>query len=353
MNLVNKTPIPTELRTGSPVGPGGRAGALVAKATFRMVERRSDAEQETHTLELETQDPVPLYADDEETDLGLRPRDDLVHDNDVFEVILLGKAYVPEAHRPAPATMVSLTVGSVERELLVVGDRHWAEGGSVMTEPDPFETMPLTWDRAFGGTAEVEIDDGSFVEVADPKNRDGRGFDAEAAADGLGEIFETPGGYPRLDRQRRLPNLENPDKRIQSPDDSPDPVCWATLPMTSGLRMQRIVDDIPEDELTSQRLVQEDKILYRAHPEWIIPVPSPEARVVLRNATPSGLLSFHLPLLSVVFDYINGGPTATRPLPPQVLVLEPEEVRVVEESVSKVAATNIETRNGQATTQTT
>jgi len=328
MDLVNKTPIPAELRTGSPVGPDGRAGALLAKATFRIVERPSGAAQETHTLDLETQDPVPLHAQDKKTELGLRPRDDLVHDNEVFEVILLGKAYVPGAHRPAPATMVNLSVGSVERELLVVGDRQWTNGGSVMTEPEPFETMPLTWDRAFGGTAVVEIDEESFLEVADPRNRAGRGFDAEAAAEGLDGTFEAPSGYPRLDRQRRLPNLEDPENRIQSPDDSPDPVCWATLPMTSGLRMQQVVEDIPEDELTSQRLLQEDAILHRAHPEWVIPVPPREARVTLRNATPDGLLSFRMPALSVVFDYINGGPTATRPLPPQVLVLEPEEMRL-------------------------
>lgn len=330
MDLVNKTPIPAELRVGAPGGGDARAGALLAKATFQVVRAPTGDKRETHALELETQEPLPLCFEDEETDLGLRPRDDLVHNREVFEVILLGAAYT-QGETPATATMVTMQVGEVKHELLVVGNRRWENsglGGATMTEPEPFDRMPMTWEHAFGGTAAVEIDEGSFVEVADSRNRAGKGFDAEAAAEGLGSTFQAPEGYPVLDHQRSLPNLEDPDNRIQNADDSPDPFCWATVPMDSGLHALRVTDDLSEEEISGRRLAEEDALHYRAHPDWVIPIPSKPELVTLQNVTPKGLLSFRIPSLSVVFDYINNGHTATRPLKPHLVVLEPEEMRL-------------------------
>lgn len=321
MDLVNKTPLAAELQVGDPPGFERRIGAILAKATYRIVDDRA--------LELETQDPVPLFDTDEETDLGLRPRDDLVRRDEAFEVILLGAAYVP-GDRPDAATMVTLRLGDVQRQLLVVGDRRWKKGfmGTSITDPEPFTRMPMTWEHAFGGSAPVDIDEGATIDVAHPLNRAGKGFDAESAAQGLAEAFRTPNGYPKIDYERTLPNLEDPAHRISRPDDAPQPKCWATLPLSSGLHGMRVLDGMDEDEMTSEQLIQQDSLLYRAHPDWVIERPPAGAPLVLTNATRSGSLRVTLPTLRVMFDYINRGRTATGELMPQMLVLYPEEQRL-------------------------
>jgi len=319
MDLVNKTPLAADLAVGSPPGQERRIGAILAKATYRLEGPRS--------LTLETQEPMPLLREDEETDLGLRPRDDLVRDDGAFEVILLGAAYVPE-ESPAPATTVTMRLGSVERQLLVVGDRRWENssfGGTAMSEPEPFARMPMTWEKAFGGSAEVLIDDGSAVEVAHSQNREGKGFDAVAAAEGLGEALDAPNGYPTINYERELPNLEDPDARIASPEDQRRPTCWATVPMDSGLHGMRVLENMDGEEMTREQLIQQDSLLYRAHPDWVIERPPVGATLSLTNATPDGHIEVDLPELRVIFDYINRGKTATRELMPQMLVLYPEE----------------------------
>lgn len=322
MDLVNKTPLAAELRVGSPPESQRRIGAVLAKATFRFVDSQS--------LELETQEPVPLLQEDEETDYGLRPRDDLVRDDDAFEVILLGAAYT-SGENPDVATMVTLRVGDVERQILVVGDRKWENsglGGPSMTEPEPFTRMPMTWENAYGGAAEVLIDEESPVEVTHPQNRKGKGFDPSEAAEGLGTVLDAPNGYPVVDHERELPNLEDPNNRITDPDDEPTPKCWAALPLSSGLHTMRVTDELEEDEMSTEQLIQQDSLLYRAHPDWITKIPLEAARLMLTNATPTGTLSVSLPKLRVLFDYANRGKMATRELRPQMLVLEPEEQRL-------------------------
>ncbi|WP_119841639.1 DUF2169 domain-containing protein [Salinibacter ruber] len=322
MDLVNKTPLAADLAVGSPPGQERRIGAVLAKATYRLESPRS--------LALETQEPMPLLQEDEETNLGLRPRDDLVRDNGAFEVILLGMAYVP-GQTLSPATMVTMRLGRVERQLLAVGNRRWESkglGGTVMTDPEAFARMPMTWEKAFGGSVEVLVDEGSVVEVAHPQNQKGKGFDALAAAEGLGKALDAPSGYPTLDYERELPNLEDPNARIGSPDDEPRPTCWATVPMGSGLHSMRVTENMDGDEMTSEQLIQQDRLLYRAHPDWVIERPPAGATLSLTNATPDGHLEFDLPELRVMFDYINRGKTATRELMPQMLVLYPEEQKL-------------------------
>jgi hypothetical protein len=325
MDFTNKTPLAASLSVGNPPGAERRIGAILAKATYRL----PDGPAEDRALELETQEPIPLFDEDEETDLGLRPRDDLVRRDEAFEVILLGAAHTPGGH-PEAATLVTLRLGEVRRQLLVVGDRRWKDGlaRSTMTEPEPFTRMPLTWARAFGGTAPVDIDEGATVDVSHPKNKAGRGFDAEAAAEDLADTFETPSGYPVVKNERLLPNLEDPDDRIRKPTDEPEPKCWATLPLSSGLHTQRVLDGMDEDEITSEALIQQDGLLYRAHPDWVIERPPKNAQLLLVNAAPGGRWDLTLPALRVVFDYINDGRTATRELMPQMLVLYPEEKRL-------------------------
>ncbi|MBL8736752.1 MAG: DUF2169 domain-containing protein [Planctomycetes bacterium] len=93
------------------------------------------------------------------------------------------------AHSPGGVSVrylpVAIAVGPVRKHLLVAGDREWKRGllGSSAGDPTPFPSMPLGWNRAFGG-------------VKDAANPIGRGRDGKL-----------------------LPNLEWPDRLVQSPND--------------------------------------------------------------------------------------------------------------------------------------
>lgn len=68
------------------------------------------------------------------------------------EVLLHGSAWTPSGS-PATHLQVTLSFGQMSKTLQVTGDRIWQKGflSRKATEPASFKTMPLTWQRAFGG----------------------------------------------------------------------------------------------------------------------------------------------------------------------------------------------------------
>ncbi|MDR1777088.1 MAG: DUF2169 domain-containing protein [Desulfovibrio sp.] len=108
------------------------------------------------------------------------------------EVLAAGFCRAPRAS-PVPAQEVFFRVGPVSRRIAVFGDRERLPGGD-LTEPLPFDAMPLIWERAFGGPD----------------------FAANPAGKGLKE-----GNEP----SRQVPNLEDPEHFLLSSDDRPQPVC--------------------------------------------------------------------------------------------------------------------------------
>ena len=69
------------------------------------------------------------------------------------EVLLAGRACAPQG-KPVTQMCVSLCVGSVNKSLRVIGDRVWSYGllpWYTVSQPQPFEAMPLVYERAFGG----------------------------------------------------------------------------------------------------------------------------------------------------------------------------------------------------------
>jgi hypothetical protein len=118
MNLENKTPLPARLVVSNPEDTPHRFAMIAAKATFRF-----DLEGR---VEIEGEDPLPIFEKDEETELGLLPRDDMPQPNTAFDVILLGAAHAPNGN-PVQQMTVALGVGDERRELAVFGDRRWID----------------------------------------------------------------------------------------------------------------------------------------------------------------------------------------------------------------------------------
>jgi hypothetical protein len=197
--------------------------------------------------------------------------------------------------------------------------------------------MPMTFDRTFGGSCDVLVDDGSVTTVVHPPNRHGRGFDPEPAARGLGELLKPPKGYPQWNTERPLPNLEDPARRVARYEDTPDAVCWSALPMDTLLHLQRGVElptgngALPDDAQVASMLGtswMKDGFFHRAHPDWVLAVPPPAGVAIeMDGVSPSGPIRFTLPTLSVIADFAFAETVGKRILAPQMLVLLPEEER--------------------------
>lgn len=101
----------------------------------------------------------------------------------VPEYLIGGYAYT--AHQQDKRrVMVRADIAGLGKALLVFGDRYWI--GDQPTEPEPFDRMPLSWARAYGGKDY-------------PDNPGGRGI--EPGPDPLGRL--------------PLPNVESPVDRYQ------------------------------------------------------------------------------------------------------------------------------------------
>jgi hypothetical protein len=325
MRLVNQAAIPATVTTSDFEGSTQRIGLLTAKATFCF--------DEQGRVDLETQEPFPLLAQDQETPLGDLPSDLQPRVDASMEVIVLGHAYAPR-ERPVSALTVALSVGKVRRELVVFGDRSWAPNRKTISQPAPFTKMPLSYSRAFGGTVPINLDQESVFDLCDTCNKHGLGFDAERMARELGGLLKAPRGYPTLPAGyvRRLPNLEDPRAPIARWEDAPLPSCWATVPIDVPLWTIRQARNTPKapPPLPLAEIKRElpSVVNYRAHPDWVIPVPAVAPTIRLENLLATvPTLEMSMPDLGVVADYTVNGRIGRRSLMPHTLVLLPDQRR--------------------------
>lgn len=114
------------------------------------------------------------------------------------DVVLLGHAQA--GGRLVTELQVVFRVGPVGKALRVVGDRVWGRSGATVlsTRPQPFDRIPLVYERAFGGWDRSHPD--AARHTFEPRNPVGTGFRA-------------PDG--RFEEGVRLPNIEDPSNPIQ------------------------------------------------------------------------------------------------------------------------------------------
>jgi hypothetical protein len=122
------------------------------------------------------------------------------------DVVLIGHTHATAQSNTE--AVVRLSVGSLAKTVRVVGNRYWIKSlGSVyMSSPEPFEKIPLTYERAFGGWDRSHPDPDKHA--FEPRNPVGTGFRSK---DG------------RFEEGIRLPNLEDPKNPIQNHGDTPPP----------------------------------------------------------------------------------------------------------------------------------
>lgn len=203
MRIVRATPF--ELGTVLwPLRPGAPLMLLVVKATYELqhgVAAHVAKEQDTLS--------GPLSVDDD-PDRSLRYPGDFDPLKPTGECFLVGSCHPPGGR--ARASEVRFKCGAIDKRIAVFGDRHW-EGsllGRRASEPEPFDAMPLAWERAFGGPGHAS-------------NPYGRGA----------VPIEGPEG-----KRHPLPNLERPGALVDAPSAKPDPAAVAPIHPTAPARLR-------------------------------------------------------------------------------------------------------------------
>ncbi len=129
------------------------------------------------------------------------------------EVLITGKCFAPRG-TSRPASEVSFRVGDLRKSLNVFGDRFWKRTGgvNVISDPEPFKEIEISWKNAFGGEE----------------------FDKNPLGKGIAPVL-SPEGQTIIP----LPNIENPEHLIGSPADRPEPAGFGPLDLMWPQRFKK------------------------------------------------------------------------------------------------------------------
>jgi hypothetical protein len=246
---------------------------------------------------------------------SLRLDTDLIRVKPATDVVVLGHAHAPHG-RPVTHLAVTLKTIAFEKTLRVSGDRYWRKtrAGVSLTSPEPFVTIPIVYERAFGGRR--RSDDPMVVDVID-RNPVGTGF---------GDELETAG-------EMRAPNVEYPSELVSSVTKRPRPAGFGPLSAHWMPRRQWAGTYDAKWERDRKPLVPED-----LDDRFFLSAPDDQQlrahlvggeSIELRNMTPNGLLRFDLPKVTLGFEtvFTTGEAVLHRPVLHTVIV-EPDYPRV-------------------------
>ena len=129
------------------------------------------------------------------------------------EVLVTGKCFAPQG-TSRPAAEIAFQVGPARKKLSVFGNRYWkpSAGIKIITDPEPFAEMPITWENAFGG----------------------EGFEQNPAGKGISPV-RLPDGQTLVP----LPNIEDPQNLIGSPSERPEPAGFGPIDVTRPRRFKK------------------------------------------------------------------------------------------------------------------
>lgn len=313
MELINATRMTSGYTLG--MEPSGRELLVVAiKGTFAI------PSQDGALLRLhEEQEPL-LTADTFEGEPGMsapRYEADFAPRKPKCDVLLHATAHAPDG-KPVERLEVGASIGAWRKTFAVVGDREWnARGGIRATRAQPFTTMPLTYDRAFGGMDQRHEDPAEHA--AYMRNTSGRGFHKH-----LHEAWVD--GSP-------LPNTEEIGRPIVRPDGDyaamafgPIARHWEPRYRYAGTYDERWLRDVapflPADF--------DDRYHQSAPPDQQLTSPVGEQEITLLNLTPGGRCTFRLPHLQApIHVFTKGGGREDLIANLDTIVIEPDLGRVL------------------------
>lgn len=225
------------------------------------------------------------------------------------DIVMIGHACAPD-RQEATALDVTLSVGAIGKTVRVFGDRQWREGR--MTAPAPFHTMPMVYEKAFGGTHLVEGEADSM----EARNPVGTGFAGTRTP-------EQMNGVP-------LPNLEDPNQLIRALADRPPPACFGFCAPTWHPRV--LLAGTYDDNWRRQRapFVPKDfdkRSLNSAHPDLVHPGFLEGGEPVrIANMHPRGPIEFDVPRVQLNAHVSVAGRQENPPFTLETLLLEPNRL---------------------------
>jgi hypothetical protein len=235
------------------------------------------------------------------------------------DVVLVGHAWAPKG-KPVTRLDVQLRVGPIERSIRVSGDREWRPGflffPARATPAQPFKKMPLTFERAFGGTfthpkrpEQVRFDE---------RNPVGRGFSGGARGRAL--------------RGLALPNLEDPARPVRDPRQRPRPMspgyvapAWEPRKSCAGTydhKWQRTrAPYLPTDFRPAYFNTAPPDMVCKGFLKG-------GERVQLENVSPQGPVRFQLPSASLDVRVRLAGADHRPPVNLETVLIEPDDARL-------------------------
>jgi hypothetical protein len=204
---------------------------------------------------------------------------------------------------------VHLTVGKVHKTVRVFGDRQWQNGQ--ISSPTTFQSMPVVYERAFGGMHEVD-EENVFIE---DRNSVGCGF---AGKRNLQEMEGSP-----------LPNIEDPEHLIKNIKDTPLPAGFA--PCNNDWLPRRqwagTYDDLWQTTRAPYLPLDFDKrFLNAAHPDLVYPgyLQGGEP-IIIKNMHPAGDIQLNVPQVNMLCNVVVNNKIVPLQLNIETLTLQPNE----------------------------
>lgn len=277
MDLDNRARFPARILT-TVIGETRMAAAVIARVTYDVRDGNLTPSDEQ---------PWIVSVEPWESPLGPFEADQPFRKGGV-DLFVAGSACTPARQRQKQLE-VSVEVGGFRASAMVFGARIWREKdgrGLVPSEPDPFVTLPLTSENAFGGSIMV---DGLAAPHADNPNGLGLYVDEASAV-----------GQP-------LPRIEDPQALIAAWSDRPDPVLFGICPLQSGQRLRSAI------EIVDGRLERVSSRLFNmAYPRMVAPKVEPGDTVVLTGFSHDGPIKLKVPPSHLVATITLGDKTVER-----------------------------------------
>jgi hypothetical protein len=286
---------------------GAEVWLVAVKATFHV---RDDG-----GLEVAADQPPVLRVAEYHGESGassLKYDADLVLTKKTTDIIVVGHVYAPQG-TAITQTNVGFKVGPVQKMLRVFGDRAWRALGA--SAPQPFEKMPLVYERAYGG---IDPHAQRPQEGREWRNPVGAGFVTSSQhAAGLA-----------------LPNIENPRDLVASWRDRPEPAGFGAIDSHWQPRVTWAGTYDDRWMKTRQPLLAED-----LDDRYFQCAPADQQAprflrggepVVLLGLTPKGRLEFSIPRLYLGFEtrFFGGGREIHDNRRLHTIILEPDFPRV-------------------------
>lgn len=219
------------------------------------------------------------------------------------DVLVNAHAHAP-AGRPVEQAPVRLTIGDIDKILVVTGDRRRRLG--IASAPRPFVRMPIIWERAFGGTSgngKVELRNPIGVGFGGAKSQDPEVETEVPNVESLQEVRSgatVPVGFGAIGRgwKPRIDFAGTYDQRWLETQ-------WPLLPTDFDPRHYQAA---PTD--------QQSRVIRGGE------------NAALVNMTPDGVWRFRLPRLDIPAHLLYEDRQAIQPMRLDTVLLEPDDRRV-------------------------